>query len=877
MIRWQYWLVMVLALAGCGKSNGPADPEVSRQLRLLRNGQLEERQAAAEALAKLKSPRAVEPLVISLSEPQPAVRQAAAFALGETGDKRAVNGLIRLLADTNVESRKLALEALGKIGDEKSIPAILNCLDDPILSVRYAVGPACARIGAVAVNPLLQALKDGATVRRAAAAAALGHVRSPQSADALLAALDDPHLPVRQAATEALGELGDARAVAPLAKLLQEPMRASDFKLFQERMAAPVPADEARSIAKILRDREGHRRIPVVSAMQRINSRGKQKDANDTKKDFVEEETAQLQELVTPPATSAKTAEIAAIIADRISPERWAALDPGQQELSIAKETAHLKTLWEEPGTELKTEQLNLIIAQRCGRRWWDGLTDKQRQELIRREYLRPIEDEQRYSGTEMRRSVAQALAKINQASALEILLQATTSATREISDFSQAALQSLAPAAIPALTTLVANAQVPVPLRAQALTLMSRFRDPQLVDAFMAVVNGTEPTLRATAAQGLAKLGDARAVAPLSRVLKEGDAGSRRIAATALGGLGKTDAVPALMTAANDPDSNVRQAAIDALGRLGDARAGESVLAALQREQSPAVPDQDLLGACARALGLLKEKRAVEPLIALLNQVTSKQNAESSADFARALGRIGDPRAVEPLMAFIEKRIWGPCFTAAEALGEIGDPRAIDFLEKKVGPGPFPEMRPIAITALGKIRDPRAIEALVRVLSNPNSDYRKSAAEALITHGERAVPRLLEELQSDNADRRGLVAQTLGYIGKPAVEPLLKGLDHPPIPEALPAIIYALSMIRDDRITTPLVGQMKHASAEIRANVAWALGYCENETALFALKNALKDEDVRVRKSAESALDRLRPLLVASTAGTNATPTVKQ
>jgi HEAT repeat protein len=173
-------------------------------------------------------------------------------------------------------------------------------------------------------------------------------------------------------------------------------------------------------------------------------------------------------------------------------------------------------------------------------------------------------------------------------------------------------------------------------------------------------------------------------------------------------------------------------------------------------------------------------------------------------------------------------------------------------------------------------MKDDRATAVLVRLLAHADPDTRKLAAEALITQGDRAVPRLMEELQSDNADRRGLAAQTLGYIGKPAVEPLLKALDHPPIPEALPAIIYALSMIRDDRITAPLVGQMKHASAEIRANVAWALGYCENETALFALQKALKDEDARVRKSAASALDRLRPLLATPATGTNATTAVK-
>jgi HEAT repeat protein len=108
-------------------------------------------------------------------------------------------------------------------------------------------------------------------------------------------------------------------------------------------------------------------------------------------------------------------------------------------------------------------------------------------------------------------------------------------------------------------------------------------------------------------------------------------------------------------------------------------------------------------------------------------------------------------------------------------------------------------------------------------------------------------------------------------------VEALLKALKTPPIPEALPSVIYALSMIRDERITAPLIEAMNHPDPTIRANVAWALGQSENQKALAALKKALEDKDERVRKSAASAIDRVSSALAnqQATTATNSTTAV--
>jgi len=79
---------------------------------------------------------------------------------------------------------------------------------------REAAG-ALIRIGAPAVEPLIQALKDKDPVIRFGAADALGEIGDRRAVGPLIEALND--IGVRwRAATDALGKIGDHRAVDPV-------------------------------------------------------------------------------------------------------------------------------------------------------------------------------------------------------------------------------------------------------------------------------------------------------------------------------------------------------------------------------------------------------------------------------------------------------------------------------------------------------------------------------------------------------------------------------------------------------------------------------------------------------------------------------------
>jgi hypothetical protein len=127
-------------------------PAVKPLIAALKDENSDVRKAAADALVKIGAP-AVEPLIAALKDENSDVRQAAAKALGKIGDPRAVEPLIAALKDKDV--RKAAAEALGRLGWE---PA-----QDEMAGWYWMAKrdwDKCVALGALAVEPLIAALKD---------------------------------------------------------------------------------------------------------------------------------------------------------------------------------------------------------------------------------------------------------------------------------------------------------------------------------------------------------------------------------------------------------------------------------------------------------------------------------------------------------------------------------------------------------------------------------------------------------------------------------------------------------------------------------------------------------------------------------------------
>ena len=145
------------------------------------------RERAASELIAAPDPRAEEPLLQALDDPEAGVRGQAALAVGSLKSQGAIARLLELTKDSNWFVRVAALNGLGYI--------------DPAL-------PA---------EPALAALSDDEPLVRQAAALNLGASADPVAVDMLMEALaHDSDWAVREAAADALGEIGDPKAAASL-------------------------------------------------------------------------------------------------------------------------------------------------------------------------------------------------------------------------------------------------------------------------------------------------------------------------------------------------------------------------------------------------------------------------------------------------------------------------------------------------------------------------------------------------------------------------------------------------------------------------------------------------------------------------------------
>jgi twitching motility protein PilT len=91
-------------------------------IQLLRDSDWWIRISAADTLGRLKDPRAVEPLVAALADPE--IKRAAVEALGRIGDQRALPALGRMLADPSPDIRIEVMLALKQFKH----PQVLNAI-----------------------------------------------------------------------------------------------------------------------------------------------------------------------------------------------------------------------------------------------------------------------------------------------------------------------------------------------------------------------------------------------------------------------------------------------------------------------------------------------------------------------------------------------------------------------------------------------------------------------------------------------------------------------------------------------------------------------------------------------------------------------------
>jgi len=186
------------------------------------------RSRAALALGKIGDRAAIPPLLNALKDREDEVRIAACLALGLFKDPSTFDDITNvLLDDTKIEVRQAAARALGHTQHPAALPYLMEALHDSYwwYEREYAAGDlllAIEKIGALAVEPLIQALQDKEGTVRKFAATLLGKTGDSRAIEPLGMALYDLHHEVGKASAEALAKFG-APAVDVLIEALSHP------------------------------------------------------------------------------------------------------------------------------------------------------------------------------------------------------------------------------------------------------------------------------------------------------------------------------------------------------------------------------------------------------------------------------------------------------------------------------------------------------------------------------------------------------------------------------------------------------------------------------------------------------------------------------
>ena len=172
------------------------------------------RARAAIALGRVGDKQAIDPLFVTLKDPEDDVRIAACLGLGFFKDPSTFDEITNvLLDDPKIEVRQAAAKALGNTQHPAAVPFLMEALRDPFWWYEREVQAgdlftAIEKMGALAVEPLIEALKDNEGAVRKYAALVLGKIGDPRAIEPLGMALYDLHHDVGKMSAEVLVNFG---------------------------------------------------------------------------------------------------------------------------------------------------------------------------------------------------------------------------------------------------------------------------------------------------------------------------------------------------------------------------------------------------------------------------------------------------------------------------------------------------------------------------------------------------------------------------------------------------------------------------------------------------------------------------------------------
>jgi HEAT repeat protein len=750
-------------------------------------------------------------------------RLRAAQTLAEESDMPA-SMLTVALDDTSVYVRRAAVGGIARHADAATITTLVRTLRDDhrnpstLNSVLQVFGLTNADVTA----PLIDLLQSSDADLRGYVTLALGERHDSHAIPALRAALRDPDVNVRYHAIEALGKLQASAAVDDLAPIAVD---SDAFLAFAAITALAAIGDPAVVPSIMPQLGDPFLRDAVIELLARLG------DAHAV--------PPLVETLNTPDAPTLAIAHALAALYDRY--ETF-----GAGEL-IADATRRALT---ESGVQRLLEARLNIVADGSQpleiERQGVNSDDVARAPALVLSWLGPETDHalvSLLSVPSVRDMVIEALVRRG-ARVVELLIDQLAALDEQTRQAAAIGLGRIGDRrAVPALIGLLHDQPEVAVVAAGAL---ANIGDRRPFEALLSMLGVSDAAVRQAAVGALNSIGHPAMEERIAQLLHDADPHVRESAAQIAGYFGYATCRDALLECCRDTDERVRRAAIAQLPFFDGPQMLPALRAAFDDRSS------GVRAAAARALAHVDAIDALPLLYAALDDGDSWVRYYA----AQTLGRHGRSESIGALakIATIDPAI--PVrLTALEGLGQIGGSEAVAVLKTFLTADD--DLSQVGLHALGRSAHPDAEAPLLTALRSPRMMRRRAAITALRHYRSLEVIDALHQVaihEPDPQTTRTAIA-ILGQIATPEAIAALCTITAEPTRRA-PAIA-ALAQLDDNTIDTVAHG-LAHENALVRQAVVEALAWMKRPRASVWIVQALEDQDVAVRQTAATALERI-------------------
>ncbi|MCU0975879.1 MAG: HEAT repeat domain-containing protein [Steroidobacteraceae bacterium] len=242
---------------------------------------------------------------------------------------------------------------------------------------------------------------------------------------------------------------------------------------------------------------------------------------------------------------------------------------------------------------------------------------------------------------------------------------------------------------------------------RVHIIGLLSRFRQPRVVDALQACVRDPNKLVRSAALQSLASMNAQVDPAIVAPALRDNEMDVQNLAVEVLCKAKHPDTVRHLVDVLKDESEYARRAAVEVLNEVGDESSVKYLLAAIKDD------DWWVRSRAADALGKIGGPRVINAALSLVTD----RDEHIRRTAIEILNQTRDERAVNHLIEATGDPDWWVSERAVDALGSIGSKKAVPRLLEMLTQGGKATMA--VIRALGLLKDPRATEPVLGVLAS--------------------------------------------------------------------------------------------------------------------------------------------------------------